>query len=112
MDPDHRPGPAGLYAEQLSGTAFTVPREHNQRSWLYRIQPSVMQSRFRPMASPPAGFKHDPDVLTPEQVCKQRVFLINPCVGLSAGAQHLFVVCDGYSPWASRCDPLTRQLST
>jgi homogentisate 1,2-dioxygenase len=31
----------GLYAEQLSGTAFTVPRSHNRRSWLYRIRPSV-----------------------------------------------------------------------
>jgi len=31
----------GLYAEQLSGTAFTVPRAHNQRSWLYRCRPSV-----------------------------------------------------------------------
>lgn len=33
--------PKGLYAEQLSGTAFTVPRANNQRSWLYRIKPSV-----------------------------------------------------------------------
>lgn len=30
-----------LYAEQLSGTAFTAPRSVNQRSWLYRIRPSV-----------------------------------------------------------------------
>lgn len=33
--------PLGLYAEQLSGTAFTVPRAENKRSWLYRILPSV-----------------------------------------------------------------------
>ena len=33
--------PLGLYAEQLSGTAFTVPRAGNRRSWLYRILPSV-----------------------------------------------------------------------
>ena len=33
--------PLGLYAEQLSGTAFTAPRAHNRRSWLYRIRPSV-----------------------------------------------------------------------
>ena len=33
----------GLYAEQLSGTAFTVPRAKNQRSWLYRIRPRVQQ---------------------------------------------------------------------
>ena len=28
----------GLYAEQLSGTAFTCPRSTNQRTWLYRIR--------------------------------------------------------------------------
>ena len=33
--------PFGLYAEQLSGTAFTAPRARNRRSWLYRILPSV-----------------------------------------------------------------------
>eukprot|EP01104_Vermistella_antarctica_P018591 TRINITY_DN6944_c0_g1_i1.p1 TRINITY_DN6944_c0_g1~~TRINITY_DN6944_c0_g1_i1.p1 ORF type:complete len:445 (+),score=107.55 TRINITY_DN6944_c0_g1_i1:23-1336(+) len=38
--------PRGLYAEQLSGTAFTVPRANNQRSWLYRIRPSVCHTPF------------------------------------------------------------------
>ncbi len=33
--------PYGLYAEQLSGTAFTMPQASNQRSWLYRIRPGV-----------------------------------------------------------------------
>jgi homogentisate 1,2-dioxygenase len=33
--------PYGLYAEQLSGTPFTLPRVHNQFSWLYRILPSA-----------------------------------------------------------------------
>ena len=37
--------PYGLYAEQLSGTAFTAPRDHNKRSWLYRIRPSVQVRR-------------------------------------------------------------------
>jgi homogentisate 1,2-dioxygenase len=32
----------GLYAEQLSGTAFTAPRAENRRTWLYRIRPSVL----------------------------------------------------------------------
>jgi homogentisate 1,2-dioxygenase len=36
----------GLYAEQLSGTAFTCPRHENQRSWLYRIRPSVCHGSF------------------------------------------------------------------
>src|SRR5262249_57088330 len=31
----------GLYAEQLSGTPFTAPQAANQRTWLYRIRPSV-----------------------------------------------------------------------
>jgi homogentisate 1,2-dioxygenase len=35
----------GLYAEQLSGSAFTAPQIANQRSWLYRIQPTVKHSR-------------------------------------------------------------------
>ena len=37
--------PLGLYAEQLSGTSFTVPRAGNRRSWLYRILPSVKHGR-------------------------------------------------------------------
>src|SRR5260221_12308271 len=34
----------GLYAEQLSGSPFTAPRGSNERSWLYRIRPSVRHS--------------------------------------------------------------------
>ncbi|KTD73578.1 homogentisate 1,2-dioxygenase [Legionella tucsonensis] len=37
----------GLYAEQLSGTAFTRPRQSNLRSWLYRILPSVAQGTYQ-----------------------------------------------------------------
>jgi homogentisate 1,2-dioxygenase len=40
----------GLYAEQLSGTAFTVPRDQNRRSWLYRMRPSAMHRAFVPYA--------------------------------------------------------------
>jgi homogentisate 1,2-dioxygenase len=34
----------GLYAEQLSGTAFTAPSHQNERTWCYRIRPSVKHS--------------------------------------------------------------------
>ncbi len=34
----------GLYGEQLSGTAFTAPSHHNERTWCYRIRPSVKHS--------------------------------------------------------------------
>jgi homogentisate 1,2-dioxygenase len=39
--------PFGLYAEQLSGTAFTAPRAQNLRSWLYRLRPSAAHPAFR-----------------------------------------------------------------
>ena len=31
----------GLYGEQISGTAFTAPQGQNERTWCYRIRPSV-----------------------------------------------------------------------
>jgi homogentisate 1,2-dioxygenase len=37
--------PYGLYAEQLSGSPFTAPRGANERSWLYRMRPSVSHVR-------------------------------------------------------------------
>jgi homogentisate 1,2-dioxygenase len=39
--------PLGLYAEQISGTAFTVPRAENRRTWTYRIRPSVVHRPYR-----------------------------------------------------------------
>jgi homogentisate 1,2-dioxygenase len=39
--------PFGLYAEQLSGTAFTAPRHENRRSWLYRMRPSAEHPAYR-----------------------------------------------------------------
>ena len=39
--------PYGLYAEQLSGTAFTAPRAENRRSWLYRLRPTAAHPPFR-----------------------------------------------------------------
>ncbi|PGH08214.1 homogentisate 1,2-dioxygenase [Blastomyces parvus] len=38
--------PYGLYAEKLSGTAFTAPRHENQQTWLYRILPSAAHKPF------------------------------------------------------------------
>jgi homogentisate 1,2-dioxygenase len=51
--PAHRNSPQnvayGLYAEQISGTAFTAPRSHNRRSWLYRIRPAAVHGQFARM---------------------------------------------------------------
>ena len=64
--------PLGLYAEQLSGTAFTAPRSHNRRSWLYRIRPAavhrpfvaldhaLLKSRFDEVATPPNQLRWNP----------------------------------------------------
>ncbi|KTD65463.1 homogentisate 1,2-dioxygenase [Legionella spiritensis] len=40
--------PFGLYAEQLSGSAFTRPRHLNLKSWLYRTAPSVVHQDYKP----------------------------------------------------------------
>lgn len=43
----------GLYGEQLSGTAFTAPSHQNERTWCYRIRPSVKHtSRFEKIDMP------------------------------------------------------------
>lgn len=42
--------PHGLYAELLSGSAFTAPRADNQRTWLYRRRPSVVVGGYEPLA--------------------------------------------------------------
>ena len=63
--------PLGLYAEQLSGTAFTVPRHLNRRSWLYRIRPSVMHGPFVPCPNSAvlgAFGAGSPTELTPNQL--------------------------------------------
>lgn len=44
--------PHGLFAEQLNGTSFTVPRAHNRRTWMYRVRPSVIHGEQRLL---PAG---------------------------------------------------------
>jgi homogentisate 1,2-dioxygenase len=39
--------PFGLYAEQLSGSAFTAPRHENKRSWLYRLRPTASHKPYK-----------------------------------------------------------------
>ena len=60
--------PYGLYAEQVSGTAFTAPRAANRRSWLYRIRPAALHGKFEALAHPRFhnDFGHGP--VTPEQL--------------------------------------------
>src|SRR5271155_1251238 len=100
----------GLYAEQISGAPFTAPRASNERSWLYRIRPTVAHwGAFRKadaglwrtapcseVSLPPAPMRWDPLPL-PDQA---RTFLegVNTITtGGDAGAQsgmaaHVYLV--------------------
>jgi homogentisate 1,2-dioxygenase len=74
--------PYGLYAEQLSGSPFTAPRTSNERSWLYRIRPTVKHwGRFEKadiglwrtapcleIEIPPAPLRWDPTPIPKEQL--------------------------------------------
>jgi len=84
--------PFGLYAEQISGSAFTAPRSVNRRSWLYRLRPSAMHSAFSPLdvgrirtapigeiATPPDRLRWDPWPLPSEPTD-----FLSGCVTLAA----------------------------
>ena len=58
----------GLYAEQLSGSAFTAPRGQNRRSWLYRIRPAAMHGTFSPFAQPRFHNDFGDGPVTPDQL--------------------------------------------
>jgi homogentisate 1,2-dioxygenase len=60
--------PYGLYAEQLSGTAFTAPRADNRRSWLYRIRPSAMHAPFQRMEGGHIVSRFDTSPVPPNQL--------------------------------------------
>jgi homogentisate 1,2-dioxygenase len=60
--------PHGLYAEQLSGTAFTVPRHAIRRSWLYRIRPAVMHGVYRRIPGRNLVGAFDPSLASPNQL--------------------------------------------
>ncbi|MET0289400.1 MAG: homogentisate 1,2-dioxygenase [Pseudoxanthomonas sp.] len=58
----------GLYAEQLSCTAFTAPRGHNRRSWLYRIRPAALHGAFARWEQPCFHNRFDALPVSPEQL--------------------------------------------
>jgi len=71
--------PLGLYTEQLNGTAFTMPRGENRRTWAYRLRPSVVHQPYTPLPqgmlrstpfdevpSPPNQLRWNPLPIPPE----------------------------------------------
>ena len=59
--------PYGLYAEQFSGTGFTVPRHANRRSWLYRIRPAAVHGSYRRIDSVNLTAAFDGRLASPNQ---------------------------------------------
>lgn len=100
--------PMGLYAEQLSGTAFTAPRGANRRSWLYRIRPAAVhkpfrqidnlhiESRFDEVATPPNQLRWDPLPMptTPADFVDGMVTMagIGDPAGMTGCAIHMYAV--------------------
>jgi len=60
--------PFGLYAEQISGTAFTVPRHASRRSWLYRIRPAVVHEAFHRIENGSIVGSFDCALVSPNQL--------------------------------------------
>jgi homogentisate 1,2-dioxygenase len=60
--------PYGLYAEQFSGTAFTVPRHASRRSWLYRIRPAAMHGAYRRVDARNLQSTFDASLASPNQL--------------------------------------------
>lgn len=58
--------PLGLYAELLSGTAFTVPRSEARRTWLYRIAPSAAHPHYQRLDRQIVGREQGP--ITPNRL--------------------------------------------
>ena len=98
----------GLYAEQLSGSPFTAPRATNERSWLYRIRPTVHHlGRLAPIDArqwqtapcpevylPPAPQRWNPLPLpgTPTSFIEgmQTVTVAGDAAGLAGMAAHIY----------------------
>jgi len=58
----------GLYAEQISGTAFTAPRHQNLRSWFYRIRPAALHAPFELKSATSFHNRFDDQPVTPNQL--------------------------------------------
>lgn len=63
--------PHGLYAEKLSGTAFTAPRHENQQTWVYRILPGAAHSNFEEVDVSTYHTSLDRDAKTLKQIPNQ-----------------------------------------
>ena len=85
-----------LVTEQVSGTAFTVPRAQNLRSWLYRKLPSTYNfSEFKPetdanfCSCPDSSFELNPNPLRWKPFNKHKC---NDSLSLASGPTEMIAV--------------------
>ena len=98
--------PHGLYAELLSGSAFTAPRADNQRTWMYRRKPSVVVGGYAPLphalwkggaadgeCASPDPLRWGPTPLAGEGdfIDGLRTYAVNGEVGIAGMSAHAFV---------------------
>jgi len=88
----------GLYAELLSGSAFTAPRADNRRSWLYRRQPSVVAGRPEACAFSRWVSGLPRDVATPPEPLRWPPFSLPQADAQVDFIEGLSTVCAGGDP--------------
>lgn len=99
----NNPRTISLYTEQLSGSAFTQPRNLNLRTWLYRKQPSVVhnaQNNFQCSGDYFGGSNPADGILDPNPM------RWSPLQGDGTNAKHTFVT--GMRLLGSSGDPSTK----
>ena len=85
-------GPLGLYPEQINGTAFTMSRKENFRSWMYRIRPSVLHGEFAVLKD--SHWKSGPDSQDPVSPMQLRW---NPLPAITESKDFIDIVWLRYS---------------
>lgn len=86
--------PYGLYAEQLSGTAMTAPREINKKTWFYRIKPSVCHGPYMPSGD--TKFTHKFEKMDPNPL-RWKAFDLPPIENVNF-IQGINTICGAGSP--------------
>ena len=102
--------PLGLFAEQLSGTAFTQPRAVNRRTWVYRIMPSAAHPRFSRIGhgtlrgTPFDEIEPDPNRLRWDALPMPRV---TPTSSTGSTPWRATATCGRATGWRCTCTPPT-----
>mmetsp|Transcript_4345 Transcript_4345/g.12708 ORF Transcript_4345/g.12708 Transcript_4345/m.12708 type:complete len:466 (-) Transcript_4345:97-1494(-) len=90
--------PYGLFAEQLSGTAFTVPRVSNQRTWMYRLEPAVKYGPAKLRAHPHLMSDFTAATVIPDQLRWKPIDMPSPTHAAVDWVDGLCTMCGAGGP--------------